>query len=150
MTAFSPDPDDRLMDELRAALREAGTPTPAMVAAGHAAYSWRTIDAELAALTYDSVAGEQALVRGDVAGPRFLVFEGGQVSVELEHTDEVLLGQIVPTVAGEVTLLGPDGELGRAEVDELGCFTFDRRIGGLVRLRCRTEAGTVLTDWVRL
>ncbi|MGY1617397.1 hypothetical protein ACI797_11725 [Geodermatophilus sp. SYSU D00691] len=150
MTAPGTDPDGRLVDDLRAALRGAGTPTPTMVAAAEAAFAWRTVDAELVALTHDSVAEERALVRGTVSGPRSLVFEGARLSVELEHTDEGLIGQIIPAVVGDVTALAPDGELGRDEVDELGCFRFDGRFAGLVRLRCRTQNGTVVTDWVRL
>jgi hypothetical protein len=45
MTAPRWDDDDRLLDELRAALRQAGPPTPTMTAAGHAAFSWGSVDA---------------------------------------------------------------------------------------------------------
>ncbi len=46
--------DDQLLEVLRDALTTAREVPPGLVAAGKAAYSWRTIDAELAALTYDS------------------------------------------------------------------------------------------------
>src|SRR4029453_1343451 len=62
--------DDELLEELRAALRQAGTPTPAMKAAGAAAPSWATVDAELAALTYDSLVDRPVGIRGDSSGPR--------------------------------------------------------------------------------
>ena len=149
MTRPGSEQDDRLFDDLRTALREAGPPSPAMTAGAEAAFSWRTVDAELAALTYDSVAAEGALVR-ETTAPRFLVFEGGQLSVELEHTDDGLVGQLLPPVGGEVTLLGPATELAREDVDELGCFRFSGSVSGLVRLSCRTPAGAVVTDWVRL
>ena len=46
MTSQGWDEDD-LLEQLRRAVRQAGTPTPTMIAAGQAAYSWRTVDAEL-------------------------------------------------------------------------------------------------------
>jgi hypothetical protein len=149
--ATSPwDEDDELLEELRAAVRQAGTPTPAMVAAGAASSSWATVDADLAALTHDSLVDRVAGVHGTTTGPRDLVFEGRQLSVEVEQEPHSLLGQLVPPSPGQVTLLGPDGELARTDADELGRFRFERSISGLVRLRCATPAGVVLTEWIRL
>ena len=144
------DDDDRLLGELRAALRQAGDPTPTMIAAGSAAFSWRDVDAELAALTHDSLTDELAGVRGPAAQPRTLVFQGPQVSVELEQTSSGLAGQLVPPTPGEVALWGPDGELATATTDELGCFEVRRPPSGLVRLRWRTSSGASLTDWFRI
>jgi len=121
-----------------------------MIAAAQAAYFWRTVDAELAALTHDSLTDTSTLVRGGSAAPRTLVFESESMSVELEQTEEGLVGQLVPPSHGEVTLQGPDGELGHATIDELGCFCFDRAPHGTVRLHCRTYSGVVVTHWVRL
>jgi hypothetical protein len=143
------DEDDALLEQLRAAVRHAGTPTPSMIAAGEAAFSWRTVDAELAALIHDSLADESVLVRSSAA-PRSLVFEGRQRSVELDETDDGLIGQLVPPSSGAVTLLGPNGELGRTEVDELGCFSFPTSAAGLLRLHCETPAGLLITEWFRL
>jgi hypothetical protein len=142
--------DDRLLDELRTAVRQAGSPTPAMKAAGYAAFAWWTIDAELAALTDEVVGDEVATVRGPSAPPRTLLFTGTQVSVELERSATSLIGQLVPPASGEVTLLGPDGELAVADADEVGGFHFQSPPTGLVRLRCRTSSGVLLTDWFRL
>jgi hypothetical protein len=141
--------DDRLLDELRAALRQAGPPTPTMIAAGRAAFSWGSVDAELAVLTHDSLRDGLTGVRGAAAPPRTLVFTGADVSVEVEQTETGLTGQLIPPTAGEVGLWGPDGELAAVTADELGCFDFERPRGGLVRLRCRTTAGVLLTDWFR-
>jgi hypothetical protein len=150
MTNPEPDEDLRLVHDLRAAVHGVGTPTARMMAAAQAAYSWRTVDAELVALTHDSLTDETTLVRGGSAVPRTLVFEGPQLSVELEQTDEGVVGQLVPPTDGEVTLLGPDGELGHASVDEMGCFSFDRAAHGPVRLRCRTSSAVVITEWISL
>jgi hypothetical protein len=121
-----------------------------MTAAGYAAFSWGTVDAELAALTYDSVGDDFAAVRGSSAPPRTLVFTGAQVSVELERTDTCLVGQFVPPTSGQVTLWGPEGPLATANAEELGCFDFERPSDGLVRLHCRTSSGVFFTDWFRL
>ncbi|MCV2489842.1 hypothetical protein OF117_10755 [Geodermatophilus sp. YIM 151500] len=149
MTAPGRDEDDVLLEQLRAAVRQAGPPTPTMTAAGYAAYSWATVDAELAALTHDSLVDEPAGVRG-ASGPRDLVFEGERLSVELEHDQDCLVGQLVPPAPGEVILLRPDGALARSAADELGRFRFPGPVAGLVRLRCDTPSDVLLTDWIRL
>jgi hypothetical protein len=142
--------DDRLLDELSAALRQAGSPTPMMTAAGRAAFSWGSVDGELAALTHDSVHDDLTAVRGPSAPSRTLVFTGAQESVEVERTETSLTGQLIPPTSGEVALWGPDGELAAASADERGCFAFERPPSGLVRLRCRTSSGVLLTDWFRI
>ena len=149
--ATSPwDEDDELLEELRTAVGQAGAPTAEMIAAGSAAHSWATVDAELAALTSDSLVDRAAGVRGTPAGLRDLVFESRQLSVEIEQDPQCLVGQLVPASPGHVTLLRPHGEVSRTDVDELGRFRFDHPVTGLVRLRCSTSAGQLLTDWVRL
>jgi hypothetical protein len=150
MTASGWDQDDDLLEELRTAVRQAGSPTPAMIAAGQAALSWATVDAELAALTHDSLLEEAVGVRGASSETRDLVFEGTEMSVELEQDPDCLIGQLVPPATGEVILLNPGGELDRTDVDEFGRFRFDRPATGLVRLRCSTSSGVLLTDWMRL
>jgi hypothetical protein len=149
MNAPQRDDDDRLLDELRAALRQAGPPTPTMIAAGRAAFSWGSVDAELAVLTHDSLRDGLTGVRGAAAPPRTLVFTGAEVSVEVEQTETGLTGQLIPPTSREVGLWGPDRELAAVTADELGCFHFERPPDGLVRLRCRTTAGVLVTDWFR-
>jgi hypothetical protein len=150
MTTPGWDEDEQLLAELRTAVQRAGAPTPRMIAASEAAYAWRTIDAELAALTHDSRDGETALVRSTSGSARTLLFEATDVSVELEETEGALVGQLVPPTHGEVTVLGPDGELARTSVDELGCFSVEPSPRGLIRLRCRTPSDVLITPWVRL
>lgn len=141
--------DDELLAELAEALRSAGTPTETMRAAADAAYSWRTIDAELAALTYDSLEDEAVLVRTEHS-PRSLTFEGAGISVEVEHTAEGLVGQLVPPVRGRVTLWAPSGELDETSTDALGCFSFPGARRGPVRITCVTPSAQLLTEWVHL
>jgi hypothetical protein len=150
MTTAPWDDDEWLLGELRAAVQQAGTPTPGMTAAAEAAFSWRTVDAELAVLSEEAATAESALVRGDPTAPRILEFRTAQLSVELEQTESGLVGQLVPPTPGRVTLLGRGGELGRADADELGCFTLDHVSGALVRVRCDTPSGALVTEWFHL
>lgn len=121
-----------------------------MTAAGEAAFSWRSIDAELAVLTEESAAAESAMVRGASTSPRTLEFQGTHLSVEIEEAETGLVGQLVPPTPGQVTLVGPDGALGQAAADELGCFTLDHPSGELIRVRCETPSGALITEWFRL
>jgi len=142
--------DDALLAELAEATRRAGEPTATMAAAAEAAYSWRTVDAELAALTYDSMADEAVLVRDAGTASRQLVFEGEGLAVELELSPAGLVGQLVPPSAGTVTLFSPTGVVAAVEADALGLFRFERSHRGPVRLRCATDTHDVLTDWVQV
>ncbi|MGH3372576.1 MAG: hypothetical protein ACRDPR_21530 [Nocardioidaceae bacterium] len=142
--------DDDLLADLRAAVEHAGEPTEKMSAAADAAFSWRTVDAELAVLTRDSLDEEAALVRSTTTPPRSLVFEGRGLAVEIETTADGVEGQLVPPGPGEVTVMTPQGELARTRTDELGCFSLAGLGPGPLRLRCATTSTTVVTEWVHL
>ena len=90
------DDDDRLLEDLGAALRGVAPASEAMLAAGEAAYAWRTVDAELAALCYDSHLDGELLMRGGSVSAglptRSLVFEGRALSVDIEITPETRPG----------------------------------------------------------
>ena len=148
MSAHRWDDDDRLLDELGAALRAAGPVTEAVLAGGDAAYAWQTTDAELAALSYDSLLDWQLLLRSAPIS-RSLVFEGSAMSVDLEVNADALVGQLVPPTAGEVLLLGITGELGRTRTDERGSFTLVAPARGPIRLLCETSSGRLVTEWLR-
>ncbi|MBM7805108.1 hypothetical protein JOD57_000945 [Geodermatophilus bullaregiensis] len=157
MTTSSREDDDRLLEELRAALRAAGEPTDAMTAAAAGAFSWRTVDAELAGLDLaaaspDPVSGsspdEYVLARANGSDPAVLRFTSGSAIVELEAGDDGWAGLLHPASPGQVSVLGPDGTaLETATIDELGAFFIAPMLSGPVRLRCRTGADELLTDW---
>jgi hypothetical protein len=144
--------DDRLLDALRRAVAGADEAPAEARAAAKALFTWRTVDAELAALVHDSWQGAPAAVRGAAAGARLLSFEadGGTAAVEVEvGPDGRLQGQLVPTGAGEVEV-DHAGGVARVAADELGRFRTEPLPSGPVRLRCTTAAGRVDTDWVLL
>ena len=74
MNPTTHDPDDRLLAELAAAL-DAADPVPARVLdAAKESFTWRTIDAELAELVFDSAEQQLAGVRG-IDGTRQVTFQ---------------------------------------------------------------------------
>jgi len=147
--------DEALFAELKDMIERLDPLPPKLEVAARAAFSWRTIDAELAALTHDTLLDDDrlAVVRsGDT--PRLLTFDGEGLSAEVEATEvgrrRRLAGQLVPPQPCEVEVAHSGGEL-RVEVDEMGCFLVDDLLPGPVRLRCRTRAagGRIFqTPWI--
>ncbi|MEP6599609.1 MAG: hypothetical protein ABJB98_09215 [Actinomycetota bacterium] len=143
--------DDDL--ELVAALKAALAPVPdSFVQAGKAAFAWHNIDAELAALTYDSASDALAGVgtRAEPAALRCLTFDTSSITIELEIIDRVLHGQVVPAQTGTVELRHSGGEVTTAQIDEAGYFSLGPLPDGRFRLHCRTDDVSVLTDWITM
>jgi hypothetical protein len=143
--------DDRLLEVLRDALSTAREIPDEFIGVGKAAYAWHTIDAELAALTYDSASetGELALTRTESATLRTLVFACDTLTVELELTPHELLGQLDPPQGGTVRLSADGENLGTSPIDDIGFFVVRPVPRGPFRVICQTASGvTVLTGWV--
>lgn len=152
--------DDELMTTLHRVLTEDGTeaatvdghPLRAIVEAGRAAWSWRTVDEELAELAYDS-ADQPAFagLRGGRVPPRHLTFEHGATRLELEVGADGMLGQIMPPQVVHVHLQGPDGSGRELDSDGQGRFVVEPALTGPVRLRCSLPgAEPLVTGWVLL
>jgi hypothetical protein len=146
----APDDDEQLVADLRAAVHHAGAPTEQMAAAAEAAYSWRTIDAELASLTEDSFLHGAVHAHAASAPARALVFEGSRLTVELTVSDDQLVGQLAPATAGTVTVSSPAGELAHTAIGADGRFAVSRPDHGPMRLRLSTQSGELITEWVHL
>lgn len=76
-------------DQLQVALGEAlQDPPPSLLEAARGSYAWRTIDAELADLSHDSIMDGELVSgsRAEVATPRYLKFEtsSGDLILEFE------------------------------------------------------------------
>ncbi len=144
------DDDDALLGALKVALAD---DVPAsFVEMGKASFTWRDIDAELAALTYDSaydlLAG--SATRADPAAARNLTFEARDLSIELEIVGDVLHGQLVPPQAGQVEIRRADGTSSATSANDVGYFTITPPTCRF-RLHCRTTADVVVqTDWITL
>lgn len=147
--------DAKLLDELRALVRKAD-PVPGEVeATARASFTWRTIDAELADLAYDSLLDDDRLagVRGGDAA-RTLTFEGPTFSVELEVADDAglrrLLGQLIPPGPAQIEVRHSGGLL-CVGADEVGRFAASGVAAGPVSLRCLvegTDGPPLETAWV--
>jgi hypothetical protein len=149
----SPRSDDEaaVLTELGAALREADEVPDEFVAAALAALTWRTIDAELAELTFDSAADVALATRTRYgASARTLTFGAGEVSVEIEVTEAGIVGQLSPSAGGSVVCQTPAGTFDEAPVDDVGCFVLRTPPSGPVRLRAESAGHAVATSWVCL
>jgi DNA-directed RNA polymerase specialized sigma24 family protein len=144
-------------DEVLAELREACTlvdPPPAtVVATGRAAYSWRTVDAELAAVAHDSLLDDDVLVLRGRDEVRTLSFRGGGLRVEIEVSgigdSRSIVGQLSPASSAAVVVRGAEADVAHVEADDLGRFLYDGLAAGPVSLRVTMPAlPPVHTDWV--
>jgi hypothetical protein len=143
--------DDELLDALRDALTTADDVPRTFVEAGKAAFVWRTIDAELAALTYDSAWDLPApmAVRSESAILRSLTFASDGWTIEIELTPDGVLGQIDPAESGSVSARGDGGIFAAADIDDLGFFALRPVPTVPYRLVCTTGSGTtILTGWI--
>jgi hypothetical protein len=146
--------DDRLLAALDDALR-AGEEVPASFGAtGRAVYPSPDLDAELAALTYDSAAPSLALVRADraeePASLRALTYAGTRLTVHLEVSDGAVYGQVAPAQRCEVELQTGRGAPRVVRTDMDGWFVVRPAPTGRFRLHCRTATNGpgMVTGWI--
>lgn len=144
------DPDDRIVGALRVGLDQVDPVPGDVVELAQAALSWRTIEAALAELAYDS--SEESAPTGvrSPSGGRMLSFEGGGWTIDVEHSPATgrLIGQVVPAREVEVELHLAGGVLS-SRSDELGRFSFDGVSPGPASLVVRASPGgeVVKTEW---
>lgn len=143
--------DDELLAELARAL---DLPPADVVRAAKASFGWRTIDAELAQLSYDSSAdpsGKLVTRSEGSAALRSLTFEAAGLEIEIEVAVGAIHGQLVPAGPGRAELRSADGSVIHAEINDAGYFTAQIGPSSTFRLFCAPEgAGAVLTDWIYL
>lgn len=145
------DDDFGLEDELRGIANLLDPVPPQLMEDAMAAFTLRTLDAELALIAFDSWDEETATrVRGP-GRPRLLTFRAGEVAVELEVSGPRLVGRVLPGTATEIGVQRRDSEV-RLRSDELGRFTADTLAPGPLRLRivAREGGGPVVTSWIRI
>jgi hypothetical protein len=118
------------------------------IRAAQAAFTWRTVDAELEILSLETeleVSGA-ARVRGTGA-PRMFAFHGERLSVEIEIDDDGIVGQLTPPGPARVTLVTTDGPQAAVAADEVGCFSLPPPPPGPMRLDCQRGSERFLTEW---
>jgi hypothetical protein len=146
------DDDQRLLDDLGAAVRAVGTLARTVAEHGRAAWTWSTVDDELllACISFDSLLEPLGIVRSESDAGRMLVFTADPLSVELEVEPDGIIGQVVPPGPARIQLEASDGTVQETVTDDLGCFWLLAIPDGPVRLRCDSGADRLITRWVEL
>jgi hypothetical protein len=154
--------DDLLLAALADAVRAVPDVPRDFIEQANDAYAWRTIDAEFAALVYDSTLADNASgselagalsaasgTRSEPAVLRALTFSSPRLMVELHIGTDGLLGLISPPRDGDVEVQFASGETVEAPIDDVGWFAVRPAPPTPFRLRLRTSDGAdVLTGWV--
>jgi len=147
------DDDDRLLAELGESLRAREAVPPEFIHAAEAAFAWHNIDAELAQLTYDSsLDPDNAMaMRAEAASIRALTFTSAHLTIELEVTQDAVLGQITPAQTATAEIQARIGAAETVPIDEIGCLVIRPIPPSPFRLYCHTADGIdVLTGWIVL
>lgn len=148
-----PDWDALSDDELMAVLAEAvaaerDVPDNRRDAA-RAAFTWRTVDAELAELLHDSALEAGAAVRSTATAPRTLSFAHAGLTVEVEVDGDDLLVEVVGEPGATVVLQPPDADEVAVVTDAAGFARFDA-VAGTVRFVVTAGEASLTTPWVTL
>jgi hypothetical protein len=147
MTAIE-DPTEATLDLLRHSAAVLDPVPDALVLIAKESFTWRTVDAELAELVFDSLVDETVGVRSS-AGPgqvRSMSFETSTGAVELEVDGPRIVGQIVPAAAAIVELRHPSGTIVDRS-DDWGRFRIDGVPRGPVRITVTGPVPAISTDW---
>jgi len=114
--------DEGLMEELARAMHEVTEVPDHRREAARAAFTWRTIDEELLALTHDSLELADAAVRGNL-DVRTLGFETDGLSLEIEVDGDRVFGQVLDADGNEVVVESVDDGSQTVPVDASGVFS---------------------------
>jgi hypothetical protein len=146
--------DEQLLSDVGAAIAAADAVPAAVLDAAKASFTWRTVDAELAELVFDSATEELVGVRSASETTRQMTFRAPGVEIEVSLLSEGtrrIIGQLVPPQHAEIELrYGTESR--RVTTDHLGRFTLHDVPVGPVSLRCiyGDDAAVVQTDWMLL
>lgn len=152
---------DDLLGALHGLLSRLDPMPPESLDQARRAFCWRTIDAELAELSFDSLVDRdlELAVRSAAdadSEPRMLGFgtvvDGADLAIEVEvETSPAgisLVGQLWPPGAATVEVQTGSGEAAMVAVDELGRFLVEPVPPGPVRLSVPHHGRVVNTAWV--
>jgi hypothetical protein len=140
--------DDELLAELRLAVAEADLVTDKQRTAARAAFTWRTVDTELAELLHDS-ALEAVAVRGDDSA-RTLSFASGPLTLEVEVEGDTILGQVVGAAVESVLVQRSISDDRPLDVDPSGFFRLEGVGPGPVRFVVQAGGWTLTSPWVAI
>ncbi len=148
------DDDATTEAELRALFARMDPVPPLLDDAARAAFTWRTVDDELAELMRDSADEAAALVRSS-GGLRQLSFESPRLGIELEvsatgERSRRVQGQLLPPAAATVTIERPGEDGVSVQADELGRFVLDGLRAGVVRLHVVLAGTQIAIPWTTI
>ena len=138
--------DVLLLGDLKEALI-AARPVPAGISDLAAlTFAWRTVDEELALLSFDSTESLMA-VRSDTT-VRTLSYELEDMTIDLQInlSARTLIGQVDPEGEGTATLIHRDGVFD-TPIEDLGTFGFDDLPAGPIAIRVTLGDRVVRTEW---
>ena len=109
-------------------------------------YLLRTLDGDLAQMTYDSLRDETVSVRSVGVLPRVMSLESEEITFEFEinERDRSITGQVIPDIEGHIVLVHTAGEQ-MQQLDAVGSFHFGDIPAGPVRLRLASNGETIAT-----
>jgi hypothetical protein len=152
---------DALLLELGELLDRLDPMPPELVDQARQVFCWRSIDAELAELSFDSLLDRElalAMRSADesVLEPRMLgfatVIDGDDICIEVEvsATDGqcTIIGQLEPPGAATIGVQARDRETLEVPVDAVGRFVVRSVPSGPVRLQVHHAGRLVQTTWV--
>ncbi|MGY5048330.1 hypothetical protein ACWDE0_22260 [Streptomyces sp. 900105755] len=139
---------DLLEEELRGAAAVLDPLPSGLLQLAMDAYLLHDLDARVAELTFDSLV-DAIPVRGVEDPPRMLTFQAGELTVDVEVTEDGLLGQLLPPQSARIEVLGGPAAAHPLTVDALGRFTHDTPPTGPFALRLRTGGDVIVTEWLR-
>lgn len=149
--------DDQLMAALGEAVAEQQAVSERRRDAARSAFTWRSVDQELAELLHDSALDAGAAVRSSAGGPRSLSFGRSGLTLEIEVEGDGVLGEVIgegaasdPTVPTTVTLVRPDVEDRQVTTDAAGFFRLPDVTPGPARFVVERAGWTLTTPWVTL
>jgi hypothetical protein len=151
MTDGGVESDEELLARLRSLIERVDPVPERVVAAARACGSWRSVESDLALLTYDSASRTDELVgvRGDKG--RLLSFRSETVTVDLEILPggAGIVGEIEGPRRARVDVVHSGGSL-REAADGLGRFRVRHVPEGLLRLEITDEetARVTRTAWI--
>ncbi|MDH3752557.1 MAG: hypothetical protein OEU32_01695 [Acidimicrobiia bacterium] len=145
--------DEELLELLGRAIDGADPVPDQVVEAARAAFTWRTIDEELAELVFDSMTDELVGARSSGDAERQVTFRAPGVEIEVMVTSEHsrrLVGQLVPGQTAAIELRS-DGGRQHGQADAVGRFVFGDISPGRVQLAITTNDNRVVTtEWLVL
>ena len=138
--------DAALERQVAAGLDRLEPVAPAALAAAYGAVGLATVEAELAALVYDSRAPELVLTRAEEAQARIVTFANDHLTIDLELLADgrTIVGELQPAEAVPVELETVGHGSVAVVADEFGRF---RLVSDATSLRIRV-VGRLVTPWI--